>query len=117
VQRVSDRVAILNNGELISQGTIDELLKGSGGTVFSATLSGDADRAFEKVTALPWVSAIERLKTNEHTVWEISVTDEQTAKDSLLAQLVSNGLQVSEFGRKTADLEDIFVNLVEGGER
>ena len=117
VQRVSDRVAILNDGEMITQGPIEELLKGSGRTVFSATLSGDTDHAYEKIVALPWVSAIERLKADDQTIWEISVADEQTAKDSLLGQLVSNDLHVSEFARKTADLEDIFVNLVEGGER
>ena len=43
VQRVSDQVAIVNKGELITQAPIEELLAGTGETVYSVTLRGDAE--------------------------------------------------------------------------
>src|SRR5512136_2013151 len=41
VQRVSDTVAILNHGELVAHGPIEELLTGSGGVIFRLAFEGD----------------------------------------------------------------------------
>ena len=53
-QRVSDTVAIVNKGELITQAPIEELLtSGTGQTVYSVTIRGDAplDGAYRAVRA------------------------------------------------------------------
>jgi ABC-2 type transport system ATP-binding protein len=113
VQRVSDQVAILNQGELITQAPIGELLSGSGETVYSVTLRGDADRALDNIQSQPWISGIEVSRRGEQTLWQVSVTDEGAAEDQLLSLLVSAGLKVSDFGRKEYDLEDVFLNIVE----
>ena len=113
VQRVSDQVAILNQGELITQAPIGELLSGTGETVYSVTLRGDADSVLDSVQLQPWISGIEVSRRGEQTVWEVSVTDEGAAEDQLLSLLVSAGLKVSDFGRKEYDLEDVFLNIVE----
>jgi ABC-2 type transport system ATP-binding protein len=113
VQRVSDQVAILNQGELITQAPIGELLSGSGETVYSVTLRGDADSALDNIQSQPWISGIEVSRRGEQTLWQVSVTDEGAAEDQLLSLLVSAGLKVSDFGRKEYDLEDVFLNIVE----
>src|SRR5574339_1100812 len=59
VQRVSDQVAIVNQGELVTQASIEELLAGKGDLVYSVTLRGDTRSAYSQVTQLPWVSGIE----------------------------------------------------------
>ena len=59
VQRVSDQVAILNQGELITQGPIQELLAGTGGTINSVTLKGDVKDAYNRVNQPAWVSGIQ----------------------------------------------------------
>ena len=41
VQQVSDTVAILNEGKLISQGPIEHLLNGEGQTIYTVSLHGD----------------------------------------------------------------------------
>src|SRR5512147_2180549 len=41
VQRVSDTVAILNHGELVAYGSIEDLLVGTGDLVYAVTLKGD----------------------------------------------------------------------------
>ena len=117
VQRVSDQVAIVNKGELITQAPIDELLSGSGETVYSVTLRGDAEGAYTQVNEQAWVSSIEVSQQGDQTTWEVSVTDEAAAEDQLLSLLVSNGLKVSDFGRKEYNLEDIFLSIVERSEQ
>jgi len=114
VQRVSDQVAILNKGELITQSPIEELLAGTGETVYSVTLRGDARSARDSTTALPWISGIEVSQPGEQTLWEVSVTDVDAAEDQLLSLLVSAGCKVADFGRKEYDLEDVFLSTVEG---
>jgi ABC-2 type transport system ATP-binding protein len=115
VQRVSDQVAIVNKGELIAQASIDELLAGTGETVYAVTLRGEpADAAYTQVKELAWVSGIEVSQRGDQTLWEISVTDEAAAEDELLGLLVSGGLKVADFGRKEYNLEDVFLGIVEG---
>jgi hypothetical protein len=47
----------------------------------------------------------------------VTVTDESVAQAQLLRLLMSDEeLVVSNFGRKTIELEDIFVTIVEGGQ-
>ena len=115
VQRVSDTVAILKQGELIKQAPIDEMLAGTGGTVYSVTLTGEVTKAHGRVLSIPWVSEIQVSEKGRQTLWEISVTDETTAEDQLLSQIMAGGeVKVSDFGHKAQSLEDIFIGLVEG---
>lgn len=117
VQRVSDTVAILNKGELVKQAPIEELLVGSGDVVFSVTVKGDTTSAYASINELAWVTGIEVSQQGEQTVWQVSVTDVAAAEDQLLSLLVSNGVKVSDFGRKEYDLEDIFLSIVEGSKK
>ncbi len=58
VQQVSDTVAILNQGELVAQAPLQELLTGSEGTIYKIVLEGDASAAQTRLASLPWVSGI-----------------------------------------------------------
>ena len=117
VQRVSDQVAIINQGQLVTQASIEELLAGKGDLVYSVTLKGDAQRAYTQVHQLPWVSGIDASQDGEQTTWQVSVTDEAAAEDQLMGLLVANGLKVSNFGRKEQRLEDIFINIIERSQK
>jgi ABC-2 type transport system ATP-binding protein len=115
VQRVSDTVVILNKGEMIRQAPIDELLAGAGGTVYSVALTGNAEKAYGRVSAIPWISQIQVSEKGRQTLWEVSVTDEVAAEDQLLSQIMAGGdVKVADFGHKEYSLEDIFIGLVEG---
>ena len=115
VQRVSDSVAILNQGELVAQATIQELLAGSGGTVYSLGIEGEADRAQARIADQAWVSGIEVTSAQGETTWQVTVTDDEAAKAQLLRLVLADeSLAVTNFGRKTYDLEEIFMNIVEG---
>jgi ABC-2 type transport system ATP-binding protein len=117
VQRVSDQVAIVNQGELVTQAPIEELLAGTGELIYSVTLKGDTHSAYSQVMQQPWVSGIEANQTDGHATWQVSVTDETVAEDQLMGLLVSNGLKVSNFSRKEHNLEDIFINIIERSQK
>ena len=114
VQRVSDQVAIVNHGELIVQAPIKEVLAGTGDTVYSVTLRGDAQGVHPRVDELSWVSGLKAAQEGERTIWEISVTDQEAAEDQLLSLLVTGGVKISDFRRKEQNLEDICLSIVGG---
>ena len=114
VQKVSDTVAILNNGELVAQAPIEELLTGSSSMVYNITIEGDYEEVRKVVINQSWVSTIEVLERNGHTKWLVTVTDEEVAEAELLRLLMSvDGIKVAEFGRNKVDLEDVFMRIVE----
>jgi ABC-2 type transport system ATP-binding protein len=114
VQRVSDSVAILNRGELVAQGPVEELAGGEG-IVYAVTMEGDVERAYQRLSGQAWVAGIRSQSRNGATTWTVLVTDATAAKAQLLGMLQADEeLLVTSFGRKTQDLEDVFVSIVEG---
>jgi ABC-2 type transport system ATP-binding protein len=122
VQRVSDQVAIVNQGELVTQASIEDLLAGTSDVTYSVTLKGDAGdqsvaSAYAQVNQKTWVSGIAASQQNGQTTWQVSVTDEAAAEDQLMNLLVTSGLRVSNFGRKAQNLEDVFINIIERSQK
>jgi ABC-2 type transport system ATP-binding protein len=115
VQRVSDTVVILNKGALVAQGPIEELLAGSEGVVYVVHLKGQVEEARMQVASQPWVGGIVTGQHNGETTWQVSVNDPQVAETQLLKLLVNGSVVVTEFRRKRYELEDVFLQVVEGG--
>jgi ABC-2 type transport system ATP-binding protein len=116
VQRVSDTVVILNKGMLVAEGPIEELLAGSEGVIYIIHLKGQAEQAQKDIQSLPFVSGVKSNQREEETIWQVSVTDPQAAEDQLLKLLVNGPVTVTEFRRKQYELEDVFMQVVEGGQ-
>jgi len=116
VQRVSDTVVILNKGKLITQGPIEELLAGSEGVIYIVHMKGDVEAAASLVQSQPWVSEIKTGQHNDETTWQVSVTDPAAAEAQLLKLLVNGPVLVTEFHRKQYELEEIFIQVIEGGQ-
>ncbi|TRO47182.1 ABC transporter ATP-binding protein [Candidatus Bathyarchaeota archaeon] len=115
VQRVSDTVAILNRGELLAQAPIEELLAGGGGIVYTMTVKGDHSAAYSRISAQEWVTGVTVVHGDDRTRLQIGVSDEGAAEDLLLRLAVAEGgAVVTEFGRRRYELEDVFVDMVEG---
>lgn len=116
VQKVSDTVAILNKGQLVAEAPIEELLAGSEGITYLVHLKGDADSAVKLVQSQPWVSGVKTGAHGTETTLQVGVTDPQAAEAQLLKLLVNSPAVVTEFRLKQYELEDIFMQVVEGGQ-
>ena len=115
VQKVSDYVAILNKGELIAEGPIEELLAGSEGLIYEVKIKGDSTEAYNRISQEAWIKEIQTIGRNGYTTWQVSVNDSTLAEQKLLRLLLKDTqLNVIEFQQKSFELEDIFLNLVEG---
>ncbi len=119
VQRVSDTVAILNHGKLIAEAPIHELLAGGNSSVvYSVSLKGDAGAVQTRISNLPWVKNLTAAPAEGSTSWQVSISDEAEAEKNLLRVILEDpGLTVTQFGRKTYNLEEVFLSLVEGSEK
>ena len=115
VQRVSDTVAILNHGELVAHASIGELLAGSGGMVYRISIKGSHEEAHSRISAQEWVSGITVVPGDTRTTLQVAVSDEEAAENELLKLAVCDGkATVTEFGRRRYELEDVFMEIVEG---
>jgi len=118
VQRVSDTVAILNRGRLIAEAPINELLAGDGtSAIYEIILKSEAEvkitEARDRVTSQPWVQNLSTSVEDGLTNWQVSVSDDDAAEDLLLRLILEhNSLKVKHFGRKTYNLEEVFLELV-----
>jgi ABC-2 type transport system ATP-binding protein len=118
VQRVSDTVAILNRGTLVAEAPINELLAGDGGsTMYDITLKSETEAALadvrERVVSQPWVQNLSVTADDGLTCWLVSVTDEAAAEDQLQRLILEDrSIKVKNFGRKTYNLEEVFLELV-----
>ncbi len=114
VQRVSDTVAILNNGELVAKAPIEELLAGSDGIVYTIDVKGNGVDAEQRVAGQPWVADVQVTREGDCAHWLVRVTDDTAAELQLLRLLLADErVVVTAFGRRTYELEDVFMNLVE----
>jgi ABC-type uncharacterized transport system ATPase subunit len=115
VQRVSDTVAILNEGELIAQAPIAELLAGSRGTVYAVEVRGEADAARARLESQPWVVDVQVAPDTDGSEWHVSVSDASAAEEQMLrVMLADEHTTVTRFGPLAYKLEDVFMDLVEG---
>jgi ABC-2 type transport system ATP-binding protein len=117
VQRVSDTVAILNHGELVAHGPIEELLASGEGTIYEVKLKGEVENVQQKISSQPWVSGIHSKVLNGVTHWTVSVNDPDLAEKELFRLLAADEhAVVIDYHPKEHQLEEVFMRIVEGGE-
>jgi hypothetical protein len=118
-------VAILNRGELVTRGPIETLLAGGDGSAYQPGVKGsDLGRTRSTLQALPWVRGIQDLPgrsevarlAGEHN-WLVPVADDAAAEIMLLRTVLAvPGVNVTHFRRREYELEEIFVQIIEGGQ-
>ncbi|MHB8960697.1 MAG: ATP-binding cassette domain-containing protein [Candidatus Limnocylindrales bacterium] len=115
VERICDRVAILDHGHLVVEGSLDELLERYAQPVWrveaepgeEAGLQALADR----LRGLAWVTAA----IAEHGVLTIAVSDVGVASRQLLPEVGNSGVAVVSVARARPTLEDVFLRLTGNG--
>jgi len=102
VEQICNRVAILNQGQMLFQGPVDELLEKE------KTVKVTVDRVEEAeiiLRSLPFLT----VHRNGDGSLHIKTDDRHIAQVNKL--LVSNGIRVSELAQQRRSLEDVFIHL------
>jgi ABC-2 type transport system ATP-binding protein len=120
VQRVSDWIIIVQQGKLVTQGSIDQLLTNDL-SLFEITVKGDGLKVCDRLKQIPWIknvsvkTSVLNIEEEQTTKLQIQVTNLIAAETELLRFILADStIIVTQFGRSVSNLEDVFVNLVEG---
>lgn len=114
VERVCDRVGILNRGKLVVEANQTELLASYSVPAFEIEVDPDCAPALsawlEGLRAHPWLTSA--ALTNGGSAARLVVQDLETARRDLLSLAVEAGLRLRRYEIVTPSLEDIFLRLV-----
>ena len=111
VERICDRVAILDHGRMVVEGAIGELLDRYAQPVWRVEAEPGEDVALaalaDVLRALTWVPAA----ATEHGVLTVAVADTAIASRELLPAVSASGVAVVSMARARPTLEDVFLRL------
>jgi ABC-2 type transport system ATP-binding protein len=113
VERICDRVAILDRGRLVTEATLEQLLADHVRPVYRLVPDPGQEPAVEELTrrlrSMPWISSVAAAPSGE---LRIVVDDPAVAAASLLPAIVDAGVRLASFERVRPTLEDVFLELV-----
>jgi ABC-2 type transport system ATP-binding protein len=112
VERVCDRVGILNNGRLITEAPIDELLASHARPILELDPEPEQDAAIAALVATLRAQSWTRDVRVESGLVRVFVTDAERAATEMLPLVVASGVRVGRFERVRPTLEDVFLALV-----
>ena len=112
VERICDRVGILDHGRLVTEAPLDELLARYALPLYRLDPEPGQDVRVADLTArlaaIPW---IERVTASESGL-VVMVSDADRAAAELLPIVVELGVRLAAFERVRPSLEDVFLRLV-----
>jgi ABC-2 type transport system ATP-binding protein len=103
-EQLCKKVAIIQKGEIVKQGSVRSLLKEMSEAIYQITLSEPA----KKITS----SRFRFSPTEDPHHWEVAIQKGQSLSE-LFAELDKNKLTVLDLGTKGNRLEQLFLNLLE----
>jgi ABC-2 type transport system ATP-binding protein len=112
VERVCDRVGILDHGRLIAEAPMDELLASHARPILELDPEPGQDAAVDVLVAMVRAQAWTRDVRVEHGLVRVFVTDADRAAIEMLPLVVATGVRLGRFERVRPTLEDVFLALV-----
>jgi ABC-2 type transport system ATP-binding protein len=116
VERICDRVGILDHGHLVTEGPLADLLVRYALPLFWLEPEPGQDAAVQGLLGVlrttPWIDRV----TVAAGSLTVSVTDEAAGSAGLLPIVVAAGVRLAAFERVRPSLEDVFLRLVGRGE-
>jgi ABC-type multidrug transport system ATPase subunit len=106
VEQVSDRVGVINRGELVREGTVDEL-RGRESLWVRAEPLAEAERVLGAVRAVEQVARLDG---------GFRIAADPAAAPTINRALVEAGIAVGELRPERDSLEKIFLELTQGGD-
>jgi ABC-2 type transport system ATP-binding protein len=115
VERVCDRVGILDHGRLVTEGPLDELLRRYALPLYRIEPEPGQDAAIDGLVgilrAMPWIDRVDWAGPGDDRL-VVSVSDEVAASAGLLPLVAGAGIRLTVFERVRPTLEDVFLRLV-----
>jgi ABC-2 type transport system ATP-binding protein len=112
IERICDRVGIMDHGRLVTEGPLDELLSRFAMPLYRLEPEPGQDTTVAALVArfreTPWIDGV---REDDGRI-VVSVTDETTASAGLLPLVVAGGVRLLAFERVRPTLEDVFLRLV-----
>jgi len=115
IERICDRVAILDHGRLVTEAPLDELLARYALPLYRLVPETGEDAGLARLaTALRSLTWVDRVDV-DGVAMTVGVTDELVASRELLRAVVAAEVRLASFERVRPDLEDVFLRLVGRG--
>jgi ABC-2 type transport system ATP-binding protein len=112
IERIADRIAILDHGRLAVAGPLAEILERFAQPVFHIEIepgqAAAAEAFIASVRRKPWAAAVE----SDGTVVRVAATDAEAAAIGILTEAVATRVRLAMFERQRPTLEDVFLRLV-----
>ena len=112
VERICDRVAILDRGRRVTEGPLEELLAAHARPIYNLDPAPRQDAAvaalLARLRAAPWTTDV----TATAVGIRVTVADPAAAAGAILPLVVACGVVLESFERARPTLEDVFLELV-----
>ncbi len=112
--RLADRIAVIDDGRVIAEGTADSLKDAAGGQVLEVRLTSDVDVPAATAT-LQHLGHDDVQPGTDPRVLRMPVTDGVAVITEVARALESLGIDVSELGVRRPTLDDVFLQLTGRG--
>jgi ABC-2 type transport system ATP-binding protein len=103
---LADRIAIIDNGEIVAEGTSDDLKREIAGDVVELGVSGDQARARALLANQPYVREVEHSDDGHIRLY---VEQGESAMPRILRLLDGEGLGLDQIGLHRPSLDDVFL--------
>jgi len=109
-ESLCDRIAILNHGEIIALDTKRDLLNSELGKSYRLSVTAASDIVIERLPE----ALRSHVKAVDGHAMELELNKDQNSVIDVITALNNAGIEVVDVSTQRADLEDVFVSLIEG---
>lgn len=110
VVAVCERIVIINDGLIVADDTLDNLMNSGKTKRISVTFEGDSNVAYNVFSAVPGVRDVTAVSLNEFTI-----TSDEDIRREISSAAVQGGLTLLGLSLEESSLEKIFINLTAKG--
>lgn len=104
---LANRIGIINDGQLVAEGTPEELKRQVGSDIVLAKINGDVDAAHEALRNVAGVDSIDA----DHQVLRIATADGAKTIGPVAIALDSAGIAFDDLSLRSTSLDDVFLEL------